>query len=115
MRPTARVAGPVLMGRNCFLGDHVRVTGPLVMGEGCSISQNTALEGAVLWNHVHVGSDVVMKDCVIGSGVSIGNESWITAGTIIGDNAVVGSGNRLERGVRLWPGKSLEADTITFG
>ena len=33
MRPTARVTGPVLMGRNCFLGDHVHVNGPLVMGE----------------------------------------------------------------------------------
>nr|WP_255603484.1 hypothetical protein [Oscillochloris sp. ZM17-4] len=38
----------------------------------------------------------------------------ITDGTIVSDNCTLGPENRLERGIRIWPGTSLGERAISF-
>ena len=60
-----------------------------------------ALPGAL------VRDSIVGRDAVIAGGASV-------HGVVIGDEAYVGPGNELAKGLRLWPGTRLEATSIRF-
>jgi mannose-1-phosphate guanylyltransferase len=49
----------------------------------------------------------VGRDAVIAGGASI-------HGVVIGDEAYVGPGNELAKGLRLWPGAHLGATSVRF-
>ncbi|TAK32834.1 MAG: NDP-sugar synthase [Chloroflexota bacterium] len=112
--PTAKITGPVVIGNNCTIGRNARLTGPVVMGDGCTVGADCVLEDVVLWQGAEIHNQVMLKTCVIADHTNIGDNSWITNGAIIGDCVTVGSGNRLEHGIKIWPHRTIEPSTITF-
>jgi mannose-1-phosphate guanylyltransferase len=112
--PTAQLTGPVVMGRECVVGPNARLTGPLVLSNGCVVDPDASVEDAVLWEKARARSQAVLRSCVIGRSCDVGEECWITEGAVLGDRVVVGRGNRLERGIRLWPEKNIPANSISF-
>ncbi len=112
---TARVRGPVVIGQGCVIGPQVRINGPAAIGDGCVIGEGTLIENAVLWQRVRVARQVVLKDCVVANDCTIGDNVWIVDGSLVGARCAIGEGNKLERGVQLYPGKTLEDDAIRFG
>jgi len=64
-------------------------------------------DGAVIGPGAIVRDSIVGKDAVIAGGAAL-------HGVVIGDEAYVGAGNELARGLRLWPGTRLEATSVRF-
>ena len=114
IHPLAQIAGPVVLGKGCTIGRGVRLTGPVAMGDGCSVRDDTIIEGVVLWRGVKVGERVTMRNCIVGDNALIGDGVWVTEGAILGDSVIVGSGNRLSHGMRVWPGKALPPESVSF-
>ncbi len=112
--PTARIISPVVLGKDVKVGASATITGPVVIGEGCVVGAGSVIEDAVVWNNTSIGDAVTMKQCVIGGGTTIESNTWITGGTIVSDNCHIGTGNKLDYNVRVWPGKTIEPNTITF-
>ena len=50
----------------------------------------------------------------VGRGNRIGAKAHLADGTIVGYNCTIGAENRLDRGLRLWPGVTLPDSVITF-
>jgi len=111
---TARVRGPVVIGDGCVIGPQVRISGPAAIGAGCVIGEGTLIENAVLWQNVQVQRQVVLQHCVVANDCTIGDNVWITDGSLVGAHCTVGEGNKLEHGLQLYPGKTLEDEAIRF-
>jgi mannose-1-phosphate guanylyltransferase len=112
--PSAKLTSPIVLGRDVVIEANAVLTGPVVMGRGCHVGRGTVIEDAVIWQDTKIGNSVMMKNCVIGQGARIGDQCWITNGTIVADGCVIGSGNKLEHAIRIWPGRTIEPNTITF-
>ena len=111
---SAKLIGPVVIGKNCTVGQDVRISGPAVFGDNCSIGQGTTVDEAILWQNVQLGRNVTVSNSVVGNNSVIGDNTWVSDGSILSDNTTIGGSNRLERGVKIWPGTTIDAHTISF-
>lgn len=112
--PSVRLISPVVLGRGVTIGPNTTITGPVVLGEGSVVGRNCVIEDAVVWKKALIGDSVTMKQCVVGNETRISDHGWITGGAIVADGCEIGSGNKLEHGIRIWPNKTIEPNTITF-
>lgn len=112
--PTARLISPVVLGRGVKIGPNATLTGPVVLGAGSTVGRNSVVEDAVIWQNTTIGDGVTMKQCVVGSNTQVEDHVWITGGAIIADCCRIGAGNKLEHGIRIWPNRAIEPNTITF-
>jgi len=70
--PVLRPGGvPVAAGRGARWDDGVRWVGAAAVGAGCRIDRAARIERTVLLPGVQVGSRAVLRDCLVGPGVSI--------------------------------------------
>jgi mannose-1-phosphate guanylyltransferase len=114
IHPGAQIVGPVVIGPGVTIERGARVIGPTVIGPGCHIGPECSIEGAVLWAGNTLEEGVVLRNSVLGRGNHIGAGTHITDGAIIGDGCRMGPENRLERGIRIWPGTELGERAISF-
>lgn len=114
IHPTAQVMGPVVIGDGVIIERGARVIGPSVIGANCRIGAEASVEGTVLWANNTLAEGVVLHNCVLGSGNTIGPNTHITDGAIVSDNCQIGPENRLEKGIRVWPNTSLNERAISF-
>jgi mannose-1-phosphate guanylyltransferase len=126
--PSAEFVGPVVMGKRCVVGAGAKLIGPLVLGDGCEVGPNVHLEHAVLWEDVRVGlptSAPLKVDATIKIDVTLVRNSLVGAccelasgcqldGVVVADHCTIGAGNILSHGLKLWPHRLLEPQTITF-
>jgi mannose-1-phosphate guanylyltransferase len=126
--PQAEIIGPVVLGKRCVIGAGARLIGPLVLGDSCRVGPGVQLECSVLWEGVEVGlsaaapanidptiqaDKTLVRDCLIGAFCSIAHGCQLD-GAVIADHCAIGPGNILSRGLKLWPHRTLAAQTITF-
>lgn len=114
IHPSAQVMGPVVIGHGVTIERGARVIGPSVIGAGSRIGVECSVEGAVLWENNVLEEGVTLRNCVLGRGNHIGTKTQISDGAIISDDCRIGPENRLERGIRIWPGTSLNERAISF-
>ncbi len=114
IHPSAKIIGPVVIGRDCSIGEDARVAGPAVLGAGCIIGQGCTIDEAILWQNVKLGAGVTVRSSVIGNNSAVGDNTWVSDGSILSDDTVVGSDNRLEHGIRLWPGSTIGDNSVSF-
>lgn len=112
--PSARLAGPIVIGDNCTIGGNTRIVGPVILGSGCKIGNEVEIEDAVIWKETRIGNHVTIKTCVLAERNTIADNVFAINGCVTGDNVTIGSGNRLDAGIRVWPDRNIEANTITF-
>lgn len=110
----ARISGPVVLGQGCRVAAGARLLGPVVLGDGCVVGPDSVVEDAVLWEGTTVGHGATLRGCIVGDHAEIGDGVMALQGVVIGDHAVVGPQNRLEKGLRLWSRRHLEAGAISF-
>ncbi len=114
IHPSAQIVGPVVLGPGVIIGRNARIIGPTVIGAHCRIGVDVGIEGSVLWDNNQIEEGATLRSCVLGHNNRIGARSFISDGTIISDNCIVGDENRLERGIKLWPDTELKDKAISF-
>ena len=114
VHPSAQIEGPVVIGKNCFIGKDSVIRGPVALGSECQIEEDVIIEGAVLWQKSKVGRGAKLKNCIVASNCYIAEKSEVLDGCVLGDNVVIGKGNKLAQDIRILPGKSIEPKTISF-
>jgi NDP-sugar pyrophosphorylase family protein len=72
------------------------------------------VDEAVLWQNVRLGRDTTVRNSVIGNNTTIGDSSWVIDGSIVSDDSCIGGSNKLEHGVRIWPGCTIQDNAISF-
>lgn len=114
IHPLAKLTGPVVIGRDCTIEQGVRISGPAVLGNRCTVGQGTTIDEAILWQNVKLGKDAMVRSSVVGNNCVIGDNTWVVDGSIPSDDTTIGSNNRLEHGIRVWPGSTIGNNAISF-
>ncbi len=111
---SAKIEGPAVIGESCSIEQDSVVKGPVILGAQCQIGEGTTVEGALLWQDCKVGKRARLRNCLVASRCHIDEESEVLDDCILGDDVVIGKGNKLSRGIRIWSNKSIEPETISF-
>lgn len=109
---TAAIEGSAVLGACSKVGAGATLIGPVVLGPGAVVGEGATVQNSVLWDNVHIHSGAVVRNTILASGVSIAGEC---TDAVIGADVTVEPGNQLARGVRIWPGRVIPGDTISFG
>ena len=111
---SAKLTGPIVLGNGVKIGPNSALHGPVCMGGGCQVGRDSVIEDAVIWANTVIHDHVTMKGCVVANDCVIEDNTWVTQGAVIGDHCSIGAGNRLEHGIRIWPSRSIEPNSIAF-
>jgi mannose-1-phosphate guanylyltransferase len=102
----ARISGPVLLGDGCVVEETAVINGPVVIGPDCRIESGAQVSTSILWRNVITGEgccvadSIVANDCLLGAGSRMDR-------AVLGDNATVSRGVKLNPGERVEPGKII--------
>ena len=112
--PEAAVFGPTVIGPGCRIGPHALVSSNCVLGADCVLEEGAHLEGAVLHNGCRIGAESVLRQCVLSSGVVIGEKVHVSDQAVLGGGVVVESENDLRCGIKVWPEAKIPRSTLRF-
>jgi mannose-1-phosphate guanylyltransferase len=110
---SAQIEGPAIIGEGCFVDRNSIVKGPAVLGARCRVEEGAVVEGAVLWQDCQISKGAKLRNCLVACRCRIGEESEIPDGCILGDDVLVGRGSEVSKGIKIWPGKTIEQGTIS--
>jgi mannose-1-phosphate guanylyltransferase len=100
--PGTRIAAGAEVGSLVAIGANVMV------GDGAIVERCVVLEGA------QVGAGCVLRDCIVGPRVRIGERTQVIEGAILGEGVTIGADNVLARGARVFPGVEVPDGGIAF-
>lgn len=100
---SARIEGPVLIAKNCRVGEGAVIKGPAVVGANCSIGKEAVLERSVLWHDAVIREKAAIKNTIVCSSASIGQRSRIIDNCVIGDSVSITPDTVLGMGSLIWP------------
>lgn len=90
-----------------------KVNGGTAVGAGSVVEAGAVVSGSVLGDGCAVGAGATVVDSVLGRGARV-CAGAVVRDAVIGDGAVVGPGNELQAGVRIWPGVELPERAIRW-
>ena len=110
---SAQIEGPAMIGEGCFIDKNSIVRGPAVLGARCRVEEGAVVEGAVLWQDCQISKGAKLRNCLVACRCRVGEESDIPDDCILGDDVLVGRGSELSKGIKIWPGKTIEPGTVS--
>jgi NDP-sugar pyrophosphorylase family protein len=111
---SARLSGPVVLGNACHVGENAFILGPTVLGDNCVVGDDAELQGVVAWNGVTFAARSRTRNSIVAHGATVGSETRVEDGSIVGDKANTGANNYLSHGLKLQPGVTLPDTGVTF-
>jgi len=78
IKKSARIEGPVMLGKGCVIDDGVRLEGPSVLGPGCKVKDSAVISGSILWEKVVIGRNSSITNSIIAGGAKIKENTRLT-------------------------------------
>jgi mannose-1-phosphate guanylyltransferase len=78
LHPAAVITAPAIIGSGGRIGKEVRIAGPVSIGRDCFLEDGAGLENALLWDSVRVGTGARLNRCIVSSHSVIGNHQELT-------------------------------------
>ncbi|MHB9155516.1 MAG: sugar phosphate nucleotidyltransferase, partial [Endomicrobiales bacterium] len=100
-----------IIGRNCLVEKGAKI-GRTVIGNNVHVHSRTQVFGSVIWDGAELGSEVRLKEAVIGERTRIGDRAVVQVGTVISDECTIGEGAIIRTNLRIWPHKTVEEGAI---
>jgi NDP-sugar pyrophosphorylase family protein len=60
-----------------------------VLGARCTVGPGARIEGAIVWDDVHVGAGAVLQDCIVGSHVTVGPNARLGFTAVVESHTVI--------------------------
>jgi mannose-1-phosphate guanylyltransferase len=77
-----------VLGEGCIIKPNVRIVNS-VLGPGVHVEEKATVENSVIWSHTRISGLAEVKDSVIGRSCHIGRNASVSAGTVLGDKALL--------------------------
>jgi mannose-1-phosphate guanylyltransferase/phosphomannomutase len=110
--PDAKVEGPVAIGEHVKIegGAHIREF--TVIGNNAVVKSNSFLHRAIVHDNAYVGESVNLRGCVLGRNADVRRGARLEEGVVLGDEGFVGENAVLQPNVKVYPFKSVEAGAV---
>jgi mannose-1-phosphate guanylyltransferase / phosphomannomutase len=110
--PDARVTGPVYVGPNARVEAEADVREYSVLGSGVVVKSGAFLHRAIVHDHAYVGTSASLRGCVVGKNADIKHGARLEDGVVVGDECDVGAGAVLNPHVKIYPFKSVDPGAL---
>ena len=107
--PTARLYGPIFLGKGVEIRADAVLHGPSVIGDYTIVEERATIDRSVVWPNCYIGEGADLHGAVVGKQCSLKAGTVVFEGAVIGDNCTVGEGAIIRPNVKLWPNKEVEA------
>ena len=94
IHPSARLVGPVLVGKQCRVEADAVLEGPLVIGDHSIVERGAHVRGGIAWSGALFGEDSTVIGGIIGRGAHLRAKVRVEGG-VVGERCVVGEGSDL--------------------
>jgi mannose-1-phosphate guanylyltransferase len=109
-----RIIPPALVGDRSRIRPEAHVGARVVLGPSVTIGARSVVEQAVVLAGAEIGEDCVVRNAIVSAGARIGNGSHVEGEAVIGEGVVIGPGNVITAGARIFPGVELPEGAIRF-
>ncbi|HEX2851032.1 MAG TPA: sugar phosphate nucleotidyltransferase [Acidimicrobiales bacterium] len=110
--PTARVDGPAIIGDYARVQAGAHLSEYTVLGSNVNVGADAYLERSVVDDNAYLGAGVRLRGAVIGRGSDLRQGARCEEGVVVGDECVVGEHAVINRGVKVYPFKTVEAGAV---
>jgi mannose-1-phosphate guanylyltransferase / phosphomannomutase len=107
--PSARIYGPVFLGKGVEVRSNAVIHGPTVIGDYAIVEDGATVDRSVVWPNSYLGERTDLHGALVGKQCSLKSGTVVFEGAVIGDNCTVGEGAIIRPNVKLWPNKEVEA------
>ena len=105
---SARLYGPILLGKGVEIRPNAVVHGPAVIGDYTIVEERATIDRSILWPNCYVGENTDLHGALIGRQCSLKTGTVVFEGAVAGDNCIIGEGAIVRPNVKLWPNKEVE-------
>jgi glucose-1-phosphate thymidylyltransferase len=130
IRSGCYIVGPVIIGDNCDIGPNVVILPSTSIGNNVSIASFTTIQNSIIMNDGRISTHSMISNSIIGSNTAIGSHfiteekekmlievegglySTDRLGTIIGDDAEIGSDVLVKAGMMIGPNCRVNAGKV---
>ncbi len=106
--PSARLYGPVFLGKGVEVRSNAVIHGPSVIGDYTIVEERATIDRSVIWQNCYIGEGSDLHGAIVGKQCSLKAGTVIFEGAVVGDNCSVGEGAIIRPNVKLWPNKEVE-------
>jgi mannose-1-phosphate guanylyltransferase/phosphomannomutase len=110
--PEARIDGPVFIGPNSRVEADAHLREYTVIGSGVVVKAGAFLHRAVVHDHAYVGPTSSLRGCVLGRNADVKHGARLEEGVVVADECHVGEGAVLNPQVKVYPFKSVEPGAL---
>jgi len=93
--PSAKLKGPLMVGKNAQVLDKARISHFSVLGEKVVVGEGAYVEDCIILRNSKIGKDVKLKNCIIGENCIIDDDVEMIYGVVLADYSIVKKGSRL--------------------
>ena len=110
--PQAKVEGPAFIGENVRVeaGAHIREHS--VLGKGVVVKNGAFVHRAVVHDNAYVGTSAALRGCVLGKNADVKHGARLEEGVVVSDECYVGEGAVLSPRVKVYPFKTVEPGAL---
>ena len=110
--PGAKINEPALIGEGCRIGAGAVIDAFTVLGRGTTVQPWASIKRSVIWDHCYIGVGAALRGVVTANRVKIKGHSAVYEGAVVGDDTTIGEHAQIKPGIKIWPNKEIEAETI---
>jgi len=110
--PDAQLLGPAYLGQEVQVRRGVVIHGPAVVRDYTILDNRARVNRSIIWRNCYIGEGVELHGCVVGRQCSLKTRAVVFEGAVVGDRTVVGEDAMIQAGVKIWPGKEVEAGAV---
>ncbi|MGE5587219.1 MAG: sugar phosphate nucleotidyltransferase [Clostridia bacterium] len=105
---SARLSGPLVIGRNCRIGPDAGCFEYTVLGDNCIIEKGAVIQRSLLWQDTFVGQGAEVRGTIVGQHAIIKDFVTCQEGVVVGDRCRIEQGAMLQPQIKVWPNKIIE-------
>ena len=106
--PTARLYGPIFLGRGVEVRARAVIHGPTVIGDWTVVEERATVDRSVIWPNCYVGEGSDLHGALVGKQCSLKAGTVVFEGAVVGDGCTLGEGAIVRPNVKLWPHKEVD-------
>jgi mannose-1-phosphate guanylyltransferase/phosphomannomutase len=112
IHPEAKVEGPAYIGDNSRVEPGATIRDHTVLGKGVVVKSGAFLHRAVVHDNAYIGTSASLRGCVLGKNADVKHGARLEEGVIVSDECYVGEGAVLSPRVKVYPFKTVEPGAL---
>jgi mannose-1-phosphate guanylyltransferase/phosphomannomutase len=110
--PQVKLEGPLYVGENSRVEAGATLRDHTVIGKGVVVKAGAFLHRAIVHDNAYVGTSASLRGCVLGKNADVKHGARLEEGVVVSDECYVGEGAVLSPRVKVYPFKTVEPGAL---